>query len=80
MLLLLSSAGHPQGKETPPYFFDINFHLLISYNKYLLHTSCVSGTGIGTGVPGVTQTELGRANSKQEENKIPIIILANKNC
>ena len=38
----------------------------------------MSGAVIGTGVTVVTQTELGRTNSRQEENNILIIIFDSK--
>ena len=79
MLLLLSSVGHPQVEETFLDLLKINFYLIMLLNKYLPHASCLSSTVLGIWVTGVTQTDLGRASSRQEEDKIPITVFANKN-
>lgn len=41
---------------------------------------CQAGTLLDIGATRVTQTELEKANFKQKENEIPIIIFANKSC
>lgn len=79
MLLLLSPGGHPRVEETSLDFLEINFSLLMLLNKYLLHASYLPGTVLGLGVPGVTQTDLRRANSGRKETKSLSEFFANKN-